>query len=102
MLINIPLQARCRGYLVRQLRVRRLKAAVLIQSHVRRLIAQKRAYKLRYERRRMAELRVLKKEEEVSLKKDGVKKYKEEADKNYKVSDLWKQNYYFLIKMTNE
>jgi hypothetical protein len=70
---------------VRQSLVKRQKAIIKLQSHARRLIAQKKYFRMRYKESRMQEIRRLRKEEEVKFKKDGIKKYKEEAEKNYKI-----------------
>ncbi|XP_059488702.1 myosin-VIIa-like isoform X2 [Neocloeon triangulifer] len=82
---TIRLQARCRGYLVRKTLARREKAIVKVQAHVRRIIAQKQVFRMRYREQRMQEIRRLRKEEEARFKKDKMEKYKEEAEKNYKI-----------------
>lgn len=71
--------------MVRQSLVKRQKAIIKLQSHARRLIAQKKYFRMRYKETRMQEIRRQRKEEEAKFKKDGIKKYKEEAEKNYKI-----------------
>lgn len=101
------LQARCRGYLIRrQLRIKS-RAAITIQSHVRRMIAQRRYKKLRvrivliidllivlifsiryyeqYEQRHRLEALRLRDQEERELKRAGNKRFREIADQHYKV-----------------
>ena len=72
----VGLQARCRGYLIRRALHRKMRAAILIQSHVRRLIAQRRYKKLKREYRERMEILRLRELEEKKDKKLAEKRYK--------------------------
>ena len=77
-------KARSRGYLIRREIGRKKWAVIKIQSHVRRLIAQKEYRKLRIERRAIQEALRLKEEEAKALEKQfGKKKAREEAERKF-------------------
>jgi len=67
----------------RQFRMK-ARAAILIQSHVRRMIAQKRYTKFKYEQRHRLEALRMRDQEERQLKKSGNKRYKEVAEQHYR------------------
>ena len=64
----------------------KLRAAIVIQSHVRRMIAQRRYKKLKYEQRHRLEALRMRDLEERQLKKAGNHRYKEIAEMHYRVS----------------
>ena len=64
----------------------KLRAAIVIQSHVRRMIAQRRYKKLKYEQRHRLEALRMRDLEERQLKKAGNHSYKEIAEMHYRVS----------------
>lgn len=79
------LQARARGYLVRRAYSKKMWAIIKIQAHVRRLIAQRRYKKLKYEYRLHIEALKMRKKEEKELKDQGNKRAKEIADQHFRV-----------------
>lgn len=81
----VGLQARCRGYLIRRQMRRRTRAAIIIQSQIRRMIAQRRYEEMKVEKRDLLEALRLRTIEERDLKKAGNKRYKEIADQHYRV-----------------
>ncbi|KAJ9583263.1 hypothetical protein L9F63_022396, partial [Diploptera punctata] len=76
--------ARARGYLVRRMYRHKMWAIVKIQAHVRRLIAQRRFNKLKFDYRHHIEALRLRKKEERELKEAGNKRAKEIAEQNYR------------------
>ena len=82
----VGLQARCRGYLMRRQLRMKTRAAIVIQKHVRRMIAQRRYKKIKYEQRHRLKFLRLREQEERELKKAGNKKYKEIAELHYRVN----------------
>lgn len=80
----VGLQAVCRGYLVRRQVRRKRWAALKIQSHIRRMIAQRQYKRMKFEHRGKLEALRLRDQEEKELKKQGNKRYKEIAEKNYR------------------
>ena len=83
----VGLQARCRGYLIRRQLRQKTWAAIVIQSHVRRMIAQRHYKKFQYEQRHRLEALRLREQEERELKKAGNKRYKEIAEMHYRVGN---------------
>ncbi|KAK4018475.1 hypothetical protein OUZ56_000526 [Daphnia magna] len=80
----VGLQARCRGYLIRSQFRMKTQAVVVIQKHVRRMIAQRRYKKMKYEQRHRLEALRMREQEERDLKKAGNKRYREIADQHYR------------------
>ncbi|CAG0892124.1 unnamed protein product [Darwinula stevensoni] len=81
----VSLQARCRGYLARRHANRKLWAVIKIQSHVRRMNAQRRYRKLRFDlRHRLEALRLREQEEKELRKHHGAKKAREIAEQKYR------------------
>uniref|UniRef100_A0A1B6CKI8 Myosin-VIIa n=1 Tax=Clastoptera arizonana TaxID=38151 RepID=A0A1B6CKI8_9HEMI len=80
----VGLQARARGNLVRRMFRQKMWAIIKIQTHVRRIIAQKKYNKIKFEYRNQIEALKLKKKEERELKEQGNKRAKEIAEKNYR------------------
>uniref|UniRef100_T1IYK7 Myosin motor domain-containing protein n=1 Tax=Strigamia maritima TaxID=126957 RepID=T1IYK7_STRMM len=77
--------AQCRGYIVRKYFVRRARAIIKIQSHVRRMIAQRKYRKLRMQyRHRLEALKIRDQEERALAKQMNSKKAKELADQKYR------------------
>ena len=81
----VALQARARGHLVRKMYHKKMWAIVKIQAHVRRLIAQRKYKKTKYEYRLHIEALRLRKIEERKLKDQGNKRAKEIAEQHFKV-----------------
>lgn len=78
------LQAHARGYLVRREYGYKMWAIITIQSHVRRMIAQRKFKKVKFEQKRLIEAMRLKKKEERELKDAGNKRAKEIAEQHYR------------------
>lgn len=78
------LQAHSRGYLVRREYGHKMWAIIKIQSNVRRMIAQRRYRKLKFEHKKHVEALKLKQKEERQLKDAGNKHAKEIAEQNYR------------------
>jgi len=79
----VGLQGRCRGYLIRRQLRMKTRAAIVIQSHVRRMIAQRRYTNFKHEQRHRLEALRLRSQEERELKKAGNKRYREVAEQRY-------------------
>ncbi|ELT99384.1 hypothetical protein CAPTEDRAFT_226057 [Capitella teleta] len=78
----VNLQRHCRGFMDRQWYKRRLNSVIVLQSGVRKIIAQKKYTRARAEYRKRLEADRLRKEEEEKLKRQmNSKKAKEEAER---------------------
>lgn len=80
----VSLQSRIRGYLIRRTAHTKMAAVVKIQAHVRRMIAQRRYKKIKFDYRHHIEALRLRKMEERELKEAGNKRAKEIAEQNYR------------------
>lgn len=78
----INLQRHCRGFMARQWYMRRLHSVIVLQSGVRKMIAQKKYTRAKLEYRKRLEAEKLRKETEEKLKRQmNAKKAKEEAER---------------------